>query len=160
MARVSHHKRSGWTSPFSAAWINLRAMFVYGAEFFMLKPGVVLLIVGLLLSLPLSFGSLVIGGVTFGLYWMLVGVTLGHHRSAELLLRVPGSGFLRLHGHGQGQMGANVSLHPNRLDQHGYISSTGIGFEIVCLAGISPTGGASPRHPRCWTISPSPASCS
>ena len=28
--RVSHHKRSGWLSPFQAAWINLRAMFVYG----------------------------------------------------------------------------------------------------------------------------------
>ncbi len=32
--RVSHHKRLGWSSPFRAAWINLRAMFVYGAEFF------------------------------------------------------------------------------------------------------------------------------
>ncbi len=74
--RVSHHKRSGWSSPFRAAWINLRAMFVYGAEFFMLKPGIVFLVVGLLLSLPLSFGSIVIGGFTFGLYWMLVGVTL------------------------------------------------------------------------------------
>jgi glycosyltransferase involved in cell wall biosynthesis len=74
--RLSHHKRSGWTSPFSAAWINLRAMFVYGAEFFMLKPGIVLLVVGLLLSLPLSFGSFTIGNVTFGLYWMLIGVAL------------------------------------------------------------------------------------
>lgn len=74
--RLSHHKRSGWTSPFSAAWINLRAMFVYGAEFFMLKPGVVLLLVGLILSLPLSFGSVTIGSVTFGLYWMLIGVAL------------------------------------------------------------------------------------
>jgi glycosyltransferase involved in cell wall biosynthesis len=74
--RVSHHKRSGWFSPFRAAWINLRAMFVYGAESFMVKPGVVLLVLGLLLTLPLSFGSIEIGGVTFGLYWMLVGVTL------------------------------------------------------------------------------------
>ena len=40
--RLSHHKRSGWFSPFQAAWINLRAMFVYGADFFMLKPGMVL----------------------------------------------------------------------------------------------------------------------
>ena len=74
--RLSHHKRSGWTSPFSAAWINLRAMFVYGAEFFMLKPGIILLAVGLLLSLPLSFGSIKIGGITFALYWMLIGVAL------------------------------------------------------------------------------------
>lgn len=74
--RMSHHRRAGWTSPFSAAWINLRAMFVYGADFFMLKPGIALLLIGLLLSLPLSFGSVTIGSFTFGLYWMLVGVSL------------------------------------------------------------------------------------
>jgi hypothetical protein len=34
--RLSHHKRSGWLSPWKAAWINLRAMFVYGADFFVL----------------------------------------------------------------------------------------------------------------------------
>jgi len=74
--RLSHHKRSGWFSPFSAAWINLRAMFVYGAEFFMLKPGVAFLIAGLALSLPLSVGTITIGDVTFGLYWMLIGVAV------------------------------------------------------------------------------------
>ena len=37
--RLSHHKRSGWFSPFAAAWINLRAMFIHGAEFFLFKPG-------------------------------------------------------------------------------------------------------------------------
>jgi glycosyltransferase involved in cell wall biosynthesis len=74
--RLSHHKRSGWTSPFKAAWINLRAMFVYGAEFFMLKPGLVLLALGLVLTLPLSFGPISVGSVTFSLYWMLIGVTL------------------------------------------------------------------------------------
>ena len=37
--RLSHHKRSGWFSPWQAAWINLRAMFVYGADFFLFKPG-------------------------------------------------------------------------------------------------------------------------
>jgi glycosyltransferase involved in cell wall biosynthesis len=74
--RVSHHKREGWTSPWKAAWINLRAMFVYGADFFVLKPGLVLLALGLLLTLPLSFGPITIGSVTFSLYWMLAGVTL------------------------------------------------------------------------------------
>jgi hypothetical protein len=74
--RVSHHKRSGWLSPFQAAWINLRAMFVYRAEFFAMKPGLVLLALGLLLSLPLSFGTITIGSVNFNLYWMLLGVTL------------------------------------------------------------------------------------
>ena len=37
----SHHKREGWFSPWKAAWINLRAMFVYGADFFILRPGIV-----------------------------------------------------------------------------------------------------------------------
>ncbi len=37
--RLSHHKRSGWFSPWQAAWINLRAMFVYGSGFFVYKPG-------------------------------------------------------------------------------------------------------------------------
>ena len=74
--RLSHHKRSGWFSPFQAAWINLRAMFVYRAEFFALKPGLFFLFAGLLLALPLSFGTISVGSVTFSLYWMLLGVTL------------------------------------------------------------------------------------
>jgi glycosyltransferase involved in cell wall biosynthesis len=74
--RLSHHKRSGWFSPFHAAWINLRAMFVHGAEFFLFKPGIVFLVLGLLLTLPLSFGPITVGKVTFSLYWMLIGVTL------------------------------------------------------------------------------------
>ncbi len=74
--RVSHHKRLGWFSPFQAAWINLRAMFVYGADFFLFKPGLLLLGLGLLLSLPLTFGPLTIGRMYFSLYWQLLGVTL------------------------------------------------------------------------------------
>jgi hypothetical protein len=74
--RLSHHKRSGWFSPFQAAWINLRAMFTYRAEFFLLKPGFVAFVLGLVLTLPLTFGSLSIGSVTFSLYWMLFGLTL------------------------------------------------------------------------------------
>ena len=73
--RLSHHKRSGWFSPFSAAWINLRAMFVHGAEFFLFKPGIALLAAGLILTLPLSFGDITIGSVTFSLYWQLIGLT-------------------------------------------------------------------------------------
>ena len=48
--RLSHHKRSGWFSPWQAAWINLRAMFVYGANFFLFKPGLLLLLLGLVLT--------------------------------------------------------------------------------------------------------------
>src|SRR3546814_6543301 len=42
--RVSHHVRTGWFSPWHADWINLRAMFVWGADFFCLMPGVAMLL--------------------------------------------------------------------------------------------------------------------
>jgi glycosyltransferase involved in cell wall biosynthesis len=74
--RLSHHARAGWFSPFHAAWINLRAMFVYGVEFFVLKPGLAILGLGLLLTLPLSLGPIQVGPVRFSLFWMLLGMTL------------------------------------------------------------------------------------
>jgi glycosyltransferase involved in cell wall biosynthesis len=74
--RVSHHKREGWLSPFKAAWINLRAMFVYGADFFTMIPGLILLTLGLLITVPTTFGSISIGPVTLSLYWQLLGVIL------------------------------------------------------------------------------------
>jgi glycosyltransferase involved in cell wall biosynthesis len=74
--RLSHHKRSGWFSPWYAAWINLRAMFVYGANFFLFKPGLLLLALGLLFTVPLSIGTLTVGPITFSLHWMLLGVCL------------------------------------------------------------------------------------
>jgi len=74
--RVSHHKRVGWLSPWQAAWANLRAMFVYGSDFFILKPGLVAFAVGLLITLPLAGGPIRIGHVSLSLYWMLIGMTL------------------------------------------------------------------------------------
>jgi glycosyltransferase involved in cell wall biosynthesis len=74
--RFSHHKRSGWFSPWSAAWINLRAMFIYGSAFFLYRPGFVLTAIGAALTLPLSFGPLRVGSVVFSLHWMLLGLTL------------------------------------------------------------------------------------
>jgi glycosyltransferase involved in cell wall biosynthesis len=74
--RLSHHKRAGWFSPWQAAWINLRAMFVYGADFFLYKPGLALLALGLVLTLGLSLGDVTVGPVTFSLHWMWLGVSL------------------------------------------------------------------------------------
>lgn len=74
--RVSHHRRAGWFSPWHAAWINLRAMFVYGADFFVFKPGLVLMTLGLAIVGPLAAGPVTIGPVTFSLYTMLLGMTL------------------------------------------------------------------------------------
>jgi glycosyltransferase involved in cell wall biosynthesis len=74
--RVSHHKRAGWFSPWQAAWINMKAMFIYGTDFFLFRPGFLLLFMGLLLLLPMSLGPVRIGPVTFSLHWMLLGLTL------------------------------------------------------------------------------------
>src|SRR5208337_4150929 len=73
--RLSHHKRTGWFSPWAAAWINLRAMFVYGSDFFLFRPGMVLTTLGLALTLPLSFGPIWVGPIMLSLYWMLLGLS-------------------------------------------------------------------------------------
>jgi glycosyltransferase involved in cell wall biosynthesis len=74
--RVSHHKRVGWFSPWLAAWINLRAMFVYGPDFFVLKPGFVMFVLGLLIALPLTTGPITLGPIKLSLYWMIFGAIL------------------------------------------------------------------------------------
>ena len=74
--RVSHHRRAGWFSPWQAAWINLRAMFVYGSDFFVFKPGIVLALIGLIVTLALSFGNLSLGAVTLSLNWQFLGLAI------------------------------------------------------------------------------------
>jgi glycosyltransferase involved in cell wall biosynthesis len=73
--RMSHHRRMGWLSPWIAGWLNLKVMLVYSPDTFLLKPGYVLMAVGLLLSFVLGFGPLNIGGIGFNLHWMLLGIT-------------------------------------------------------------------------------------
>lgn len=75
--RLSHHKRSGWLSPFKAAWINLEIMLVNGADYFLIKPGRCLFIVGSLITLGLSLGPINIGPVGLSLFWMLLSSTFG-----------------------------------------------------------------------------------
>ncbi len=74
--RQSHHKRIGWFSPWHAGWINLRAMLIYGADFFVMKPGMVLLAAGLAITLGLTAGPVTFGGITFSLNTMMLGATL------------------------------------------------------------------------------------
>ena len=74
--RLSHHKRSGWFSPWHAAWINLKAMFLNAPEFFLFKPGIVLFCFGIFLTSLTAFGPRTLGPVTFSLHWMLLGLTL------------------------------------------------------------------------------------
>jgi len=74
--RLSHHKRDNPLSNWYAGWITLKVFFVHGASFFLFKPGMALLALGLLLTLPLSLGPVTVGPIMFSLHWMLLGVTL------------------------------------------------------------------------------------
>jgi hypothetical protein len=73
--RLSHHRRRGWLSPWVAGWLNLKVMLVYSPDSFLLKPGIVVGIIGALIATALAAGPITIGGVGFSLYWMLFGVT-------------------------------------------------------------------------------------
>jgi len=78
--RLSHMKRRGWLEPWRAGWMNLRAMLIHGVNFFLLKPGAILLALGLLFLIPLAFGPLAIGPVSISLNTMLLAMaaaTLG-----------------------------------------------------------------------------------
>ena len=75
--RLSHHKRSGWLSPFKAAWINIEIMMVNGADYFLIKPGRVLFTIGSVATMGLSLGPINLGPVGLSLYWMLLSSTLG-----------------------------------------------------------------------------------
>jgi len=79
--RVSHHKRMGWLSPWLAGWINLKVMLVYTPDSFLIKPGIVLTLLGFVLALILSMTTFRIGPIVFDLHWMLLSVacaTLGY----------------------------------------------------------------------------------
>jgi glycosyltransferase involved in cell wall biosynthesis len=72
--RESHLRRGGWQTPWVAGWNSLRVMFLYAPDFFLLRPGVVLLALGLLLSGMLAAGPFVFLGIGFNLHWMMLGM--------------------------------------------------------------------------------------
>jgi Glycosyl transferase family 2 len=90
--RESHLKRGGWRTPWIAGWNSLRVMFLYAPDFFLLRPGVALLALGLLVSGALAAGPFIALGVGFNLHWMLLGVvaaTVGYSAvQLALLARV------------------------------------------------------------------------
>ena len=78
--RLSHMKRRGWLEPWRAGWMNLRAMLIHGVNFFLLKPGAVLLALGLPVLVLLAFGPVTIGRLSASLNTMLLAMaaaTLG-----------------------------------------------------------------------------------
>jgi glycosyltransferase involved in cell wall biosynthesis len=74
--RVSHHRRSGWFSPWRAGWLNLKLMFIYAPDFFLWKPGWFLFVLGLLLTISLARGPYSLASIGLNLHWMLLGLTL------------------------------------------------------------------------------------
>jgi glycosyltransferase involved in cell wall biosynthesis len=72
--RESHLKRGGWKTPWIAGWESLRVMFLYAPDFFLLRPGAVLLALGTALCVALSDGRFYALGIGFDLHWMLFGV--------------------------------------------------------------------------------------
>ncbi len=74
--RQSHMKRRGWREPWRAGWMNLRAMLTYGVDFFLLKPGVALLALGLMFLIPLSLGPFAAGPLHFSLNTMLLAMAM------------------------------------------------------------------------------------
>jgi len=76
VGRLSHLKRNGWYTSWIAGWINLKAMFTYAPDFFLLKPGIILFFIGLFLTISLIGGAYNIGPVELNLHWMLLGLTL------------------------------------------------------------------------------------
>lgn len=90
--RESHLRRGGWRTPWIAGWDSLRVMFLYAPDFFLLRPGLVLLALGLLVTGALAPGPFVALGIGFNLHWMLLGVvaaTVGYSAvQLALLARV------------------------------------------------------------------------
>jgi glycosyltransferase involved in cell wall biosynthesis len=72
--RLSHHRRVGFFSPWWAGWINLKVMLVYSSDSFLIKPGLLCALIGLVI-IGLSLGSVVIGPVGFAIYSLLLGST-------------------------------------------------------------------------------------
>jgi len=70
--RLSHHKRSRWYEPWRAGWINLKVMFLFAPDFFLLTPGIAGMAMGTLL-LFLSSGHWV---PWLWIHSMLLGMTL------------------------------------------------------------------------------------
>jgi hypothetical protein len=70
--RLSHHKRSKWYEPWRAGWINLKVMFLFAPDFFLMAPGIAGMATGMLLVL-LSAGHWL---PWLSIHSMLLGMTL------------------------------------------------------------------------------------
>jgi len=70
--RQSHLKRLGWRAPWQAGWISLQTMLVFGADFFLIRPGLALFLLGSIGVGALSGGPVEFLGIGFSLHWDLL----------------------------------------------------------------------------------------
>jgi glycosyltransferase involved in cell wall biosynthesis len=70
--RISNIKRSGWFGPWYAGWVTLQALFTYGADFFLFRPGLYLTVIGFVGIAALFNGPIQIGSIGLSLHWMLL----------------------------------------------------------------------------------------
>jgi glycosyltransferase involved in cell wall biosynthesis len=73
--RLSHHRRAGFWSPWRAGWINLKVMLVYSPDSFLINPGLLCMLFGLVVAALSSVGSVSIGPIGFNIYMLLLGST-------------------------------------------------------------------------------------
>jgi hypothetical protein len=79
--RLSHHRRTGWMSPWIAGWLNLRVMLTYSPDSFVFKPGLALFGASFALCAALALGPVNLGIIQLNLHSMLlalVGAVLGY----------------------------------------------------------------------------------
>ena len=72
--RISHVKRQGWMTPFRAGWRTVNVLLTNAADFFLVKPGILLSVIGTILLLILSNGPVSIFSTTFTLNTMAFGL--------------------------------------------------------------------------------------
>ena len=84
--RKSHMVRGGWREPWRAGWMNLRAMFMFGADFFLFVPGILLLVGGLIGLGALCFGPVHVGRYVLSLNSMLLALLIAIQGLHMLLL--------------------------------------------------------------------------
>lgn len=70
--RQSHLKRIGWYAPWHAGWISIQTMFVFGADFFLIRPGLALFVLGSVGVGALFGGPVEFLGIGFSLHWDLL----------------------------------------------------------------------------------------
>lgn len=75
--RLSHMKRGGWFSPWYAGWINLKVMFLYNPDYFLMNSGLSVMLLGIITVVSLLlWHSIKIGNITLAGHGMILGVTM------------------------------------------------------------------------------------